>query len=670
MQNPHAGAPATESVAPQNAFSKNALTQRPPFRRLRAYAFDPSFATQLETAIVNAATFKVPWEFAAPKKANAACEADINPNREPEGQGDFLRPGPVGEYLEVVDFDPASNCFYEPVDLNHPYLLAQDGLAPSLGNPQFHQQMVYAVAMTTIGNFERALGRRALWSPRALSDESEEFVRRLRVYPHALREANAFYSPDKKALLFGYFPATAAQDGNLPVGMVFTCLSHDIIAHETTHALLDGMQRRFIEPSNPDVLAFHEAFADIVALFQHFTLPEVLRHQIARTRGDLRQQNLLGQMAVEFGGATGHYGALRDAIGQLDPQTRQWIPAQPDPTALEHEFEPHKRGSILVAAVFDAFLSIYGSRVADLLRLATSGSGVLPQGDIHPDLVNRLAIEASKSAQHILTMCIRALDYCPPTDITFGEYLRALINADYDLVRDDDRGYRIAVIEAFRRRGIYPRDVRTLSEESLRWKCPDPWNYQQTRFEEIEALLKPLEIWNLKSDRREIFERNRRACEKLREIIDLRRVPEDYLKENPEKRVVMGLDLGENAPPFDVESIRPATRIGPDGQMQRDFIVQVTQQREEILRNDPDPARVVKFSFRGGCTLIISAEDYEVRYCVIKSFRSQSRLERQRDWLEGRSDASLAATYFGSALLGQQREPFALLHRTLEDEKP
>ena len=35
----------------------------------------------------------------------------------------------------------------------------------------------------------------------------EPFVRRLRIYAHALRERNAYYSPDKKALLFGYFPA-------------------------------------------------------------------------------------------------------------------------------------------------------------------------------------------------------------------------------------------------------------------------------------------------------------------------------------------------------------------------------------------------------------------------------------------------------------------------------
>jgi len=107
--------------------------------------------------------------------------------------------------------------------------------------------------------------------------------------------------------------------------------------------------------------------------------------------------------------------------------------------------EPHARGSILVAAVFDAFLTIYKSRTADLLRIATGGSGVLPQGQLHPDLVNRLADEAAKTAQHVLTICIRALDYCPPVDVYFGDYLRAVITSDYDLVRDDDLSYRVTL---------------------------------------------------------------------------------------------------------------------------------------------------------------------------------------------------------------------------------
>src|SRR5262245_40140001 len=119
-------------------------------------------------------------------------------------------PGPVGEYLEVIDIDPGSDRIYDPVDLNEKKLLAQDGFAPTEGNPQFHQQMVYAVAMTTIRHFERALGRRALWAPHYTHDRKgariDHEVPRLRLFPHALRTDNAYYSPDKKAILFGYFP--------------------------------------------------------------------------------------------------------------------------------------------------------------------------------------------------------------------------------------------------------------------------------------------------------------------------------------------------------------------------------------------------------------------------------------------------------------------------------
>src|SRR5436190_8899667 len=353
----------------------------PPVRRLLGYALDPSLSQQLDTAPISRILFTVPWS--------------------------RVGVGPVDEYLEVIDYDPAGSCFYAPVDLDDPILLAQDGLPPSEGTPQFHQQMTYAVARLTINNFERALGRRALWSPQPIPDnpfDDAHFVQRLRIYPHALREANAYYSPAKKALLFGYFRASADDPGDhVPGSIVFCCLSHDIVAHETSHALLDGLHRRLNQATNPDMLALHEGFADLVALFQHFTFPEILRHQMSHTRGALQsQENLLGQLATQFGRATGLRGALRDAIGVVDDNGK-WTPREPDPLMYEQTMEPHARGSILVAAVFHAFLSIYNARTADLLRLSTSGSGILPQGAIHPDLVNRLSTEASKAAQHVLT---------------------------------------------------------------------------------------------------------------------------------------------------------------------------------------------------------------------------------------------------------------------------
>lgn len=643
---------------------------RPHRRKLRVYAFDPILSTKLETYDINQVTLSVPWE--------------VNPRT----GADCLEPGPVGEYLEVVDHDPASKCFYEPVDLNDPYILEQEGLPPSEGNPRFHQQMVYAVAMNTIRNFEKALGRCALWAPRGGDDEGGDFVQHLRIYPHAMREANAYYSPDKKALLFGYFPAEPPDIGdNLPGGMVFTCLSHNIIAHETTHALLDGLHRRYIEATNPDVLALHEAFADIVALFQQFSIPDVLRSQIASTRGDLSRQHLLAKLAYQFGQAVGCYGALRDALGEVDRKTGEWKPRKPDPKLIEKTLEPHKRGSILVAAIFRAFLRVYESRTKDLLRIATQGTGVLPEGDIHPDLVNRLANEAAKVAGHFLRICIRALDYCPPVDVTFGDYMRAMITADLDMVPEDNYHYRVAIVDAFRSWGVYPLDVKSLSVESLVWFGPT--KEEREFFEKVVAKSTMRLPWRLRSDRKRVFEYTRDAAKALHEklVSDKILAGMEERLESKELGRTLGLDLGKDAPRtidrddsgrprVEVHSVRPSLRKDFEGQVHTDLIIEITQERrgyldeavqkEEDKRQSGEPAKP-DFMFRGGCTLVVDYEGPTIRYVISKRVGSDARLKRQREYLKTPAGAHLNAVLQRAFRPGGQ-EPFAVVNRLYDME--
>ena len=599
---------------------------RPPVTRsLRVFAFDPLAGTKLETVSLNETTIPVPWE--------------------------KLEPGPVGEYLEVVDVDPATGVAYAPIDLDAPFPLSQAGYRPTEANPQFHQQMVYAVAMKTIQHFEKALGRVALWAPRIVKANGKVesyYVPRLRIYPHALREKNAYYSPDKAALLFGYFRASDSQPGeNLPGQTIFACLSHDVVAHETTHALLDGLHRRFREPTNGDVLAFHEAFADIVALFQHFTVPEALRDQIKRTRGDLSKQNLLGELAQQFGQGIGRYGALRSAIGFHD-ENGKWHETEPTPADYKNADEAHDLGAVLVAAVFDAFLKIYGRRSEDLVRLATSGTGVLPAGDIPHDLVNRLAREASKTASHVLNMCIRALDYAPPVDLNFGDYLRALITADRDLVPDDDLRYRVAFVEAFRRRGIYPSGVRNLSTESVCWNTPElEFNIPDT-LEQLSL------TWDLHANRKRAYDSSRSNAAKLH----------DWMKAhmNEEQVRSLGISLAEEQPfnvenevgklsKFEVHSVRPVRRVGPDGQQQLDLVVELTQSWTSEGGS----------KYRGGSTVIIDVEKRKIKYVVRKSVASAARIEKQRSFRLDLADTTVRSNYHAEFLHG--REPFAMLHR-------
>jgi hypothetical protein len=614
---------------PEPRLKKISITQ-PRTRRLQAYAFDPLLSISSETSGINRLIIPVPWE--------------------------PLAPGPVGEYVEVVDVDPPSGVFYPPIDLEQPYLLAQDGLSPNEENPQFHQQMVYAVVMATIARFEKALGRRVLWSNARVEKGGKtrtEFVRRLRVYPHAFRGANAAYDPQRKALLFGYTPAirkdpTTVVDG----GMVFTCLSHDVIVHETAHAILDELREMFSEPTNPDVLAFHEAIADIMTLLQRFTYSEVVLQQIARTRGDLTSENMLGQVAHQVGQVLGHTTALRDAIGETDPDTGQWRRRQPDPGAYTTRLDPHARGEIMVGAVVDAFLSIYRRRSDDLLSIATGGTSVLPSGRIHPDLVRRLASEVTRAADHVLNMCLRALDYLPPVDVTYGDYLRALVTADTDMVPDDRYDYRGAFLEAFWRNGIKLRNVRSLSVDSLLWRPPqDQAGALIQKFLGGPQHLREYTLGQgLRASREALYLKMQENRARLHEYI--RSYPDR--DEAAEALNELWLAYGSKAPTsilrdasrrpnLQVRYVRPLLRITPEGVILNDLLILITQTRngyfdparqEEVDagKGKPPPA---DFTLHGGCTLLVDMESGRVRYAIGKRVDSERRLLEARQAILG-----------------------------------
>ncbi|WEK36503.1 MAG: hypothetical protein P0Y53_03235 [Candidatus Pseudobacter hemicellulosilyticus] len=673
------------------------MIRKPPCRKLRGYAFDPSLSLKVDTALINNITYKIPWE-------------------------EDLRPGPRGEYIEVMDYDPTVGKWYAPVDLNQLYIAAQDGIEPSSSNPQFHQQMVYAVAMTTIKNFEAALGRPVLWSPRHTvttqapkkkagkaagkpeQKQSYDYVPVLRIYPHALRDANAYYSPQKKALLFGYFAARPADITlQMPDNLTFTCLSHDIIAHETTHAILDGLYRKYTDNTNPDVLAFHEAFSDIVALFQHFTFPDVLKSQIAATRGDLASQNLLGKLAQEFGIAIGNYGALRDAIGSYDRVTGKWAPKVPDGDEYRKVMEPHARGAILVSAVFEAFLNIYKVRVADLLRIASNGTGILPQGELQPDLVNRLAAEAAKTAGHVLKMCIRALDFCPPVDITFGDFLRAIITADADLVADDSRDYRLMFIDAFRRRGIYPTGIKNLSVESLSYPIPNTTGMEE-QIRILTSFLREFRAEITYAKKREaIYAINRKFIAGdytpgQEPLLGLHRRLSVKFRNSKEFELLTGLVFGDDyeslgiaeskaykteRPSFQVHSLHFATRISPSGNQTNQVVVTLLQNAAASISKDkqgnPRAAGNRKqpdLLIGGGCTLIFDLDTLELKYAISKPLLDVEALANSgvrqlhtgraiqiRRHLQGKTQHMNAyQAYFGMAGVQGIGEPFAFLH--------
>lgn len=625
------GASPASPISPPPAPLRAVSPPRPVHRRLRVFAFDPAAAARIDTAAIGDTVIALPWE---------------QPWETP------LRPGPVNDYLEVVDGDPTTGTAPPPVDLDAPWLLAQDGLPPAEGNPQFHQQMVFAVAMRTIRDFERALGRPVFWAPpESDADGNAPFLPRLRIEPHALDGANAFYSPARGALLFGSFrtpPRFAGDEGEA----VFTCLSQDIVAHETTHAILHGLRRRSTEPSTPDSLAFHEGFADIVALLQHFTMEPVVAHELARSGGMLRSAGLLTGLAEQFGHATGHGGAMRMALDTLKDEAGTGHPA----ATLADIREPHARGQFLVTALFDAFITIWERRTRDLFRIAGRQPGM---ADLPDPLIARLAKEAGKTAQAVLALCVRGLDYLPPAAATFGDYLRAIITADRDVAPADPLHYRVALAESFRLRGIPVPGCSARTPAALCWEAPDP-----AELAAITGPRHPHPARLLADSLRGITPFARltgTACnwrdEAMRVATHNQRVLCDWLHRRPPPQVphwerLLGVRL--DGTPFDAASVRIARRAGPDGNEQMQVIARIAQRRPGFLDrerqaqvdrdrtcpSDPRP----DFWFRGGATLVIDLRDGRLRHVIRQRIDNDARLERQRAFLlDDAAARSLAA---------------------------
>ncbi len=443
-----------------------------------------------------------------------------------------LEAGPWGHRIQVIDYDASSKSYYAPWDHEKqdvfvdPYAGKNDA-ERLLGDPKFHAQNVYAIAMRILARFEFAFGRRVDWSFQS---------HQLKIAPHAFRDANAYYEGRSQSLQFGYF-LNRAEDG-----YVFTCLSHDVVAHETTHAILDGLQSRYVYRSSPDQAAFHEAFSDVVALLSVFALTEVVSILIGSgsqvsdgVRGastirmddvsiESMRNSLLTSLAEQFGDEL--------SSGRGSP-LRQSLLIRPSTTYLhEEEFqEPHRRGEILVAAVMNAFLHVFDRRVRSL---DASGSGILNR--------ERVVEEAAKTADHLLTIVIRALDYCVPVHLTFGGFLSALVTSDAEIVGDDTAyGYRTQLVESFAQFGILP-DARDDAGESGAW--PDcsaiesRLNYNRSHFGAFQT------------DVQEVF----RFIWENREVLNVR--DDVYTR---------------------VLNVKPCLRISPEGFPLRETVVQYVQ---------------------------------------------------------------------------------------------
>ena len=329
--------------------------------------------------------------------------------------------GPTSSRFIVVDYD-AQNDRVEPPARSRLVTAGKETVLEfpyRRGSPQEAQVNAWATAVDTLDLFQQslALGREVPWAFEGS---------RLRILPHAACEPNAFYSRDTRALHFGYFADAKGRE-------IRTALSHDVIAHETAHAVLDGLRPFYLEAHEPDTGAFHEFIGDLAAMLSLFRDVRAVEEVAS---GD-RFGDLVSSLAPEVG--AGLYGDadrsfLRSARNSLSYAD------------VADEVHVHRRSQVLTGFAFDVFEAIYHLRLRDREKLV---AGALTRRD-------RIAALLIAARRNMVRMFLRPLDFLPPGSITFHEYVDIVLRLDERAYPSDPLGYRREIKRVARARGILP----------------------------------------------------------------------------------------------------------------------------------------------------------------------------------------------------------------------
>jgi hypothetical protein len=130
---------------------------------------------------------------------------------------------------------------------------------------------------------------------------------------------------------------------------VFTCRSFDIVAHETGHAILDGLKPHWLDMAGPPQTGgLHEAFGDLTSIFLTLSQMDQVEAIIAQTKANLHDKTFLADMAEEFGLALGRPNGLRNADNDL--------------TLAQVGTEVHAISQVFTGAIYDIMADIFAFR--------------------------------------------------------------------------------------------------------------------------------------------------------------------------------------------------------------------------------------------------------------------------------------------------------------------
>ncbi len=207
--------------------------------------------------------------------------------------------------------------------------------------PQFDAVHAYAVVRQTLTMYQRALAAAEHGTPLPWQWNSSADLAPIAVFPYGLPNVmNAFYSREQRCLRFGDFiaPGQAAR--------VLTCRSLDIVAHETGHAVLDGLKPDWLLAANPPQTAgLHESFGDLTAIFLCLSQLDQCEAVVAQTKARLHDKTFLADIAEQYGLALGRPNGLRNADNDI--------------TLSQAGNEVHALSQVFTGAVYDILADLF-----------------------------------------------------------------------------------------------------------------------------------------------------------------------------------------------------------------------------------------------------------------------------------------------------------------------
>jgi len=248
----------------------------------------------------------------------------------------------------------------------------------------------------------------------------------LGVWPHAGVTQNAFYSRSQKALKFFYF------DSGSPPKTIFTCRSLDIVAHETGHAILDGLKPGWLGIGNPPQTgALHESFGDLTAIFLALSQLDQVEAIIAQTKANLHAKNFLADLAEQFGLALGRPNGLRNADNDLK--------------LSQVGSEVHELSQVFTGGIYDVLADIFAF-------------------ERKPGIEDE-AFTLYKAGHYVMGLVFRALANAPSVGPTFADVVNKMLQI---ATADGNVDYKQFIINRFAfREVVAPAALELAAHEAV-----------------------------------------------------------------------------------------------------------------------------------------------------------------------------------------------------------